>query len=158
MLLVILFSPFFILGVTPQSCSTVGRYPVAGSGCKNYIHCTVVGTTMYQTNFTCPSTSVFNSRLQQCVSDSSFTCNEKICEQFGPLQPSFEVLYGDPNDATNKSYFSCVLRNGVWTTSYGACGVNECFVYYAIDSSREGCCFTNPTYCGASPVVFTCGT
>lgn len=61
------------VGSTTAVCSATGRFPVAGTTCKNYNLCTSLenGTLTYYT-YTCPGTSTFNPASQTC--STTYVC------------------------------------------------------------------------------------
>lgn len=93
-------------------CTTIGRYLVEGTNCKNYVLCRATSNgTLQAINFKCPTTTVFNQVIQQCT--SLYTCPDSACFMPGMIP--------NPNVKDCSSYITCTANlNNVGTPTFTA--------------------------------------
>nr|XP_022899970.1 uncharacterized protein LOC111413289 [Onthophagus taurus] len=92
-----------------NECPNEGIFSIPNTGCKSYKICSQLGAS----NYSCPSTTLFDQRAQKCVLD--FVCPDTICAQV----PA--GLYPDPNYPSNKKFYIECYGVENFNVRYGEC-------------------------------------
>ncbi|GJQ65191.1 hypothetical protein Trydic_g7331 [Trypoxylus dichotomus] len=117
-----------------QTCTTTGRFPIHGTNCKYYNHCTYAGGVYYSTRFYCAGTTYFNPKSQVCA--ANFTCGDTFCAAALGWNRTADFL--DPNISDNVSYITCVRYNETTTIAINSVCPVPFKVYNNV--TKRGCC------------------
>ena len=125
------------------TCQGVGRFSIPGTDCTSYMWCTLGSNgALNFVNASCPTTTKFSPKLQQCVNvPSGFACPDEACATV--VDPN--VFFQDPFDTTGTGYFRCLLDIGyaMYIPLYGTCSTNQVFLVQTPTFYNQGCCAIN---------------
>ncbi|KAJ3631696.1 hypothetical protein MTP99_012810 [Tenebrio molitor] len=88
------------------NCTTTGRFRYQDPTCRNYYLCMPYNGAFVKSNYSCPSTMIFNPTTQTCSSTADAVCIDNICDNL-PLVPLFPKI-PDPNGPDCRTYIQCM--------------------------------------------------
>nr|XP_008192391.2 PREDICTED: uncharacterized protein LOC103312677 [Tribolium castaneum] len=86
------------------NCTTAGRFRYRDPTCRSYYLCVLYNGAYVKSDYTCPSTMVFDPTSQAC--SGTAVCIDNICST-QPLIPLFPKL-PDPNGPDCRTYIQCM--------------------------------------------------
>ncbi|XP_063917045.1 uncharacterized protein LOC135132775 [Zophobas morio] len=86
------------------NCTSAGRFRYKDSACRSYYLCVLYNGGYVKSDYTCPSTMIFDPTSQTC--STTAVCIDNICDSV-PLVPLFPKL-PDPNGPDCHTYIQCM--------------------------------------------------
>lgn len=126
-------------------CTYAGRFSYHYANCKSYYICGWGGSNLIKSNYTCPTTTLFDPRSQKC--STSYICVDSICNRTGVSQ---NQMFYNPNGSGCSSFVICVFDSlgTMLIPVYGQCPSGSLFdPSLCYDQTTAGACVDGVNDC-----------